>query len=187
MTKSPSSIQGNDVDDGKSEEFRRLFLNNYDYVWSSLRRLGVHTRDLEDVTHDVFVEVHAKLESYDRARPIRPWLFAFALRFASDYRKLARHKTELRGDADGATQLPSAEDAVEMQERARLLHAALDELSIELRAVIVLYEIDETPMKDITEALGIPLYTGYSRLRLARTQCAEAVKRLSARSGDRPR
>ena len=173
------------VDDERSEEFRRLFDDNYDYVWSSLRRLGVQARDLEDVTHDVFVEVHAKVHTYDRARPIRPWLFAFALRFASDYRKLARHKTELRGDADGPTELPSAEDVVVMQERARILHAALEELSLELRAVIVLYEIDETPMKDITEALGIPLHTGYSRLRLARAQCAEAVRRLTARTGGR--
>jgi DNA-directed RNA polymerase specialized sigma24 family protein len=31
-------------------------------------------------------------------------------------------------------------------------------------------------MKDIAEALGIPLQTGYSRLRLAREQCAEALK-----------
>jgi RNA polymerase sigma-70 factor (ECF subfamily) len=171
------------VRDERSVEFRRLFHENYDYVWSSLRRLGVHTRDLEDVTHDVFLEVHSKLERYDRNRPIRPWLFAFAVRFASNYRKHTRHKTELRGDADAATELPSAEEVVAAQQSARLLHAALDELSLELRAVIVLYEIDETPMKDITEALGIPLFTGYSRLRLAREQCAEAVKRLCSRAG----
>jgi RNA polymerase sigma-70 factor, ECF subfamily len=171
------------VQPGRSEEFRCLFHEHYDYVWSSLRRLGVHIRDLEDVTHDVFLEVHSKLDHYDRRRPIRPWLFAFAYRFASDYRKLARHKTELRADADAPANLPSAEDVVAMQQSARILHAALEELSLELRAVIVLYEIDETPMKEITEALGIPLYTGYSRLRLARTQCAAAVKRLAARSG----
>ncbi len=164
------------------ELFRRLFDEHYDYVWSSLRRLGVQERDLEDLTHDVFLQVHAKLEDYDASRPIRPWLFAFALRFASDYRKLARHKTELRGDLEetGApTGTPSAEDAVAQKESARLLAAALDALSLELRAVLVLYEIDETPMKDIAEALGIPLFTGYSRLRLARAQCAETIERLT--------
>ncbi|MBX3208924.1 MAG: sigma-70 family RNA polymerase sigma factor [Labilithrix sp.] len=169
----------------RSEEFRLFFDENYDYVWSSLRRLGVDARDLEDVTHDVFIEFHSKLDAYDRTRPIRPWLFAFALRFASDYRKLARHKTELRGDADGSTDVLSAEDAVASQESARILQAALEELSLELRAVIVLFEIDEVPMKDIAEALGIPLFTGYSRLRLARARCAESVKRLMKQPGEK--
>lgn len=164
-----------------STDFRRLFDENYDYVWSSLRRLGVHARDLEDVTHDVFFEVHAKLDRYEPARPIRPWLFAFALRVASDYRKLARHRTELRGDVDALvvnSNTPSAEDALALRESARFLKAALDSLSLDHRAVIVLYEIDEVPMKDITEALGIPLHTGYSRLRLGRARCAEVFQRL---------
>lgn len=164
---------------GSEAEFRRLFDDNHDYVWSSLRRLGVQERDLEDLTHDVFLEVHAKLDRYDRARPIRPWLFAFAVRFASDYRNLARHTTELRGEPDAVDTLPSAEDAVATRESARLLQIALDSLGMELRAVLVLYDIDETPMKEIAQALGIPLFTGYSRLRLARAQCAETVKRLS--------
>jgi RNA polymerase sigma-70 factor, ECF subfamily len=162
-----------------SGEFRELFENHYDYVWCSLRRLGVQQRDLEDLTHDVFLEVHAKLDRYDRARPMRPWLFAFALRFASDYRKLARHKTELRADIDEQRTDESPYEAVRERESAELLSRALDALSLELRAVIVLYEIDEVPMKDIASALGIPLNTGYSRLRLAREQCANALRDLS--------
>lgn len=168
---------------GSEADFRRLFDENHDYVWSSLRRLGVQERDLEDITHDVFLEVHSKLAQYDRARPIRPWLFAFAVRFASDYRKLARHDTELRADPDAPATLPSAEDVVASRQSARLLEIALDSLSLELRAVLVLYDIDETPMKEIAEALGIPLFTGYSRLRLARARCAEAIRRLSTTRG----
>jgi RNA polymerase sigma-70 factor, ECF subfamily len=160
-------------------EFRQLFESHYDYVWCSLRRLGVQPRDLEDLTHDVFLEVHGKLDCYDRTRPMKPWLFAFALRFASDYRKLARHKTELRATIDDEGTDPSPYEAVREREAAELLSRALDTLSLELRAVIVLYEIDEVPMKDIASALGIPVNTGYSRLRLARAHCADAIRELS--------
>ena len=41
-------------------------------------------------------------------------------------------------------------------------------MPIEQRAVFVLYEVDEIPMKEIAESLGIPANTAYSRLRLAR-------------------
>lgn len=155
-------------------------MENQRYVWSSLRRLGVHERDLEDVTHEVFLQVHSKLATYDQSRPIRPWLFAFALRFASDYRKLARHQTRL-GDYDAATTDDSPEEVLEQRDRAELLRIALGRLGLDLRAVLILHDIDETPMKEITDRLEIPLNTGYSRLRLAREQCAETVKRLTKR------
>jgi RNA polymerase sigma-70 factor (ECF subfamily) len=148
-------------------------------VWSSLRRLGVHDRDLEDLVHDVFLEVHAKLDTYDRSRPAKPWLFAFAFRFASDYRRLARHRASLDGASDDVAAIdPSAEDVLASKDAARLLQAALATLSVEVRGVVVAYEIDEIPMKDITDALGIPLHTGYSRLRIGRAQCAAAVKKI---------
>ena len=66
--------------------FTGLFAAEFDYVWASLRRLGVNERDVEDIAHDVFLHVYRKLGSYDPKRPVRPWLFGFAYRAASDYR-----------------------------------------------------------------------------------------------------
>ena len=62
------------------------------YVLRTLRRLGVTERDVEDMAHEVFVAVHRELDKYDRARPIRPWLFAFCFRIASQYRRKTRRK-----------------------------------------------------------------------------------------------
>ena len=151
--------------------FRSLFDAEYDYVHHSLRRLGVQARDLEDLAHEVFVEVYKNLARYDRQRPIKPWLFAFAFRRASDYRRLARHRTELGLPEDiAASTSPgrSAEDHAVDRQAARLVTVALEAMPIEQRAVFVLYEVDEIPMKEIAESLGIPANTAYSRLRLAR-------------------
>ena len=151
--------------------FRTVFDAEYDYVHHSLRRLGVAPRDLEDIAHDVFVQVYKNLARYDRSRPLKPWLFAFAFRVASDYRRLARHRTELGLPEDGASSAshaPSAEDRAVEREAAGLVALALDAMPIEQRAVFVMYEVDEIPMKEIAESLGIPANTAYSRLRLAR-------------------
>jgi RNA polymerase sigma-70 factor (ECF subfamily) len=160
--------------------FRAVFDAQYDYVHHSLRRLGVQQRDLEDVAHDVFVEVYKNLGRYDRQRPIKPWLFAFAFRLASDYRRLARHRTELGLPDDAASSTssaPSAEDRAVDREAAQLVSAALEAMPIEQRAVFVLYEVDEIPMKEIAESLGIPANTAYSRLRLAREVFAAHAKK----------
>jgi len=162
------------------DQFRDVFDAEYDYVYHSLRRLGVQDRDLEDVCHEVFVAVYENLPRYDRTRPLKPWLFAFAFRFASDYRRLARHKTELGVPEDVvASGAPNAEDIAQSREAAALVSRALEAMPLDQRAVFVLYEIDETPMKDIADSLGIPLNTAYSRLRLARAVFAEHATRIA--------
>jgi RNA polymerase sigma-70 factor (ECF subfamily) len=61
------------------------------------------------------------------------------------------------------------------REAASLVMEALNAMPFEQRAVFVLYELDETPMKEIAESLGVPVNTAYSRLRLAREVFAAHV------------
>ena len=169
----------------RSEAFSRLFAAEFGYVFASLRRLGVGTRDLEDVAHEVFLQLYAKFDRLDPSRPVRPWLFGFAFRAASDYRRLARHRVEVLGrDVDAPALAPLAEDRVSRREDAELVEEALEAIDIDRRAVLIAYELDETPMKEIAEALDLPLNTAYSRLRVAREEFSEAVRRLRLRRGD---
>jgi RNA polymerase sigma-70 factor (ECF subfamily) len=171
--------------DATVARFEAIFEAELSYVWTSLRRLGVHARDLEDVAHEVFLKAYEALPRYDPTRPIRPWLFAFAFRFASDYRRLARHRTELYGDDDpGRAREPDAEQALAQRQREQLVSRALDAIDIERRAVFILHELDEEPMPSVVETLGIPLNTGYSRLRTAREEFTTALRRLGRAQGD---
>lgn len=171
---------------GIHADFQALFLDHYDYVWTSLRRLGVPDRDREDVTNELFVRVHQRLDTFDQTRPLRPWLFAFAVRFASDYRRLARHRVERLDteDAPPEARAPGlAADEVLMQdERRRLVLAALERLDMDKRAVVVLHDLDETPIPEVARALGIPEGTAYTRLRTGRAELTLALRRLSEKS-----
>jgi RNA polymerase sigma-70 factor, ECF subfamily len=162
--------------------FREVFDGHYDYVFSSLRRLGVSMGDLDDVVDEVFLRVHAKLDTYDPERPMRPWLFAFAFRAASDYRRLARHRGVALAPFDRDPG-PSPEDVAMRRDTGRLVHAALDALSLNARAVLVMHEIDGMDMKEIAQALDIPLNTAYSRLRLARGTFEAKVRELQGEEG----
>jgi RNA polymerase sigma-70 factor (ECF subfamily) len=169
-------------DDGT---FRAVFDAQFDYVWASLRRLGVHDGDLEDVAQDVFVKVHRQFHDYDRSRPIRPWLFAFAARCAADWRRQTRLRVEVLGArGEPAASTPSADATLSTAEDVDLASRALEAVDVERRDVFILYEFDECPMKEIVRSLGIPLFTGYSRLRLARKEFAAAVRRLRRVRGE---
>ena len=60
--------------EGATLDFRTVFDTQFEYVWHTLRRLGVRDADLKDQTQEVFLVVHQLFDDYDRARPIRPWL-----------------------------------------------------------------------------------------------------------------
>ncbi len=159
-----------------------LFAEHCDYVWNALRRLGVRHEDLEDLTHDTFVAVYKQWSGYDSSRPLRPWLFGFALRVASDHRRLARHRFEASpADHEPHDDAPNAAELLLQKERETLAHTALAAVELSRRAVFILHELDGSTVPEIAAAFRIPVATAYSRLRLAREDFAAAVKRLTLR------
>ncbi len=162
-------------------DFRTLFELEVGYVMRTLRRLSVAPADVEDLAHDVFLAVHQRLHTYDPSRPLKPWLFGFAFRVASHYRRKAGRELAL-AHAEGVSDAAEAPDALlEKERRRRLVLASLDEIELSRRAVFVLHELDGVTCDEIARTLEIPIGTTYSRLRLARQDFSAAMNRLRAR------
>jgi RNA polymerase sigma-70 factor (ECF subfamily) len=177
--RSVSALEGHAVDAAPS--LGDLFAMHARYVWNTLRRLGVPASELEDVTHDVFLQIHGHLREFDPSRPVRPWLFGFAFRVASNARRRAFRRRETLADTDALPgQAASPEELTSAEQDRRMVLEALLAVDLQRRAVFVLYELDGEAMVDIALSLGIPVNTAYSRLRLARAEFAAAVKRLQA-------
>lgn len=160
-----------------------IYRDNFRVVWSTLARLGVRRAELEDAVQEVFLVVHRRLDDYDPRRPIRPWLLGIAYRVATAERRRARHhREELTDDPrKGAIAGSDPEGEVIARRRAERIHRALDTLDDERRAVFVMYEMQAVSGPEIAEALGIPVNTVYSRLRVARERFRRAVEALRAK------
>jgi RNA polymerase sigma-70 factor (ECF subfamily) len=170
-----------------AQDFKRIYEAELDYIWNSLRRLGVASAHLEDLTHDVFAVAWKKFAEYDASRPVRPWLFGIAMRLASDFRQLAWQKREVGGEeVDAQDTSMSSDEWVARRQAQALVLTALCSLPMERRAVFVMHELDGTAIPEVATALEIPLNTAYSRLRLARRDFAEAVSKLKRGSAEGP-
>jgi RNA polymerase sigma-70 factor (ECF subfamily) len=172
---------------GQPPDFPTIYASEFAYVWKTLRRLGAPPKDIEDLTHDLFVVVHRRLPEYDPARPLRPWLFGIAVRVVSDYRRSFRNSREvldpIAATPDAIDQAPRQDENLAGSQARTLLMRALDLLDFDRRAVLVMHDLDEVPMPEIASTLDIPLNTAYSRLRLARADVLAAARRLSEPEG----
>src|SRR5215216_7482143 len=152
--------------------FEELYDREFDFIWRSLRRLGVPNGDLPDAVQEVFLVVHRRLASFEGRAKVTTWLFKIALRVARDRRRRAHVRNELLLSEPLDLALDPREDATRTLERRddmALFDAALEGLDLEQRAVFTLFELEGLSGPAIAELLDIPLGTTYSRLRLGRS------------------
>jgi RNA polymerase sigma-70 factor (ECF subfamily) len=165
------------------ERVRALVEADSEFVWRSLRRLGVSAADADDATQEVFVVAARRLDDIVSGRE-RAFLFGIAARVASTRRRTARRRPEdgEQGLAETFSDEPSPDEVSELRQARPVLQQILDSMSDDCRAVFILAELEELSAREIAEALGIPQGTASSRLRSARETFHAAVRRLAAQN-----
>jgi RNA polymerase sigma-70 factor (ECF subfamily) len=160
---------------------RGMMAEHYDFIWRSLRRLGLDPDTADDTAQKVFMVASRKLEMIAEGSE-RAFLFSTAMRVASETRRSAARRLEVRDEgADPADPGPRADEMLDQQRARAALDLVLTEMPIDLRVVFVLYELEELTSAEVAALLGIPLGTASSRLRRAREEFHAVVKRLRAR------
>lgn len=165
-------------------DLAEVFRENGAFVFRLLRRLGIPDADVDDVVQDVFVAVHRAWDRYEERNQLRAWLYRIAVREASRYRR-SRPFPKAQVDVDELVSSGSADASTHAREARADFDRLLSVLDEDQRNVFVLYEVEELPMEQVAEAVGCPLATAYSRLRLARKAILAAAKRLEAQRRSR--
>jgi RNA polymerase sigma-70 factor (ECF subfamily) len=153
------------------------FQRELNYVYRTLRRLGVAPSELEDLAQELFLALRRSWPQYDASRPLRPYLFGIAFRIASAHQRKRRREIAI-GVVEVDDAGPSPHDVLQTKQARALVVAALERIAMPRRAVLIMRDLDDIPMEEIAGVLAIPLFTAYSRLRKARLELESAVRRL---------
>ena len=159
----------------------RAMVDRYlDFVARVLRNAGTPEAEVDDDVQRTFIAVANRLDDV-RPDAEKSFLLQTALRMAAHARRtLARRREVHDSDAQLLIQTPLQPEQMLDQKRARqLLDGVLSEMTLELRTVFVLYELEELSMTEIAAALRIPQGTVASRLRRARADFRDRVRALS--------
>ncbi len=158
--------------------FEQVYDEYRDFIWHSLRRLGVNDVALDDAMQDAFVVVHRRLVEFQGRSTLKTWLFGIALRVSKDYRRTERRKGGLEPLPDSvADAAPGPLESATEAEGLRVAHTLLAQLDDDRRAVFILAEIEQMTRLEIAEALGVNPNTVASRLRAAHQDFERAIAR----------
>jgi RNA polymerase sigma-70 factor (ECF subfamily) len=160
------------------DRVRALFDAHYDFVWRSLRGLGVAPGSVDDGAQQVFCLAFRKLDAIQRGSE-RSFLFRLASGVASNLRRGARRRRELGDDErlDGvAASSPDPEELASRGQARAILHDVLARMPEDLRVAFMLFELEEMEIPEIAAAIGIPIGTVGSRLRRAREKFQDELE-----------
>lgn len=170
--------------------FEQVYAEHFDFVWRSLRRLGVPPSAIDDAVQDVFLVVHRRLSEFEGRSSLRTWLFAIVRRVARNHRP--RRDGPSPSDDEALIHLAESADRAPDEraarnEAARLLNALLQTLDEDKREAFILSELEQFTVPEIARTLEVNVNTVYARVRAARKELEEALARLRAKQQWRQR
>lgn len=155
-----------------------------DRLYNSIFRVVDNAEDAYDVVQEAFLNAYQSLNSFKGDAEFFTWLYRIAFNAAISLKR--KRKAVLRlewgsGDKPGIEPLDESAFSqpgatIQRFEDDAMLQAALNRLSPEHRAVLVLKEIEGQKYEDIALILDVPIGTIRSRLHRARSELRELLQ-----------
>jgi RNA polymerase sigma-70 factor (ECF subfamily) len=145
--------------------------------------------DALDIVQDTFTKAYQSLDKFKGDSSFYTWVYRIGVNLCIDHQRRESRYVQMATDADDPAEdiaPPSAEDLerdqpFEMAQSSEIgsrLVEAINELTPEHRAVILLREVDGLSYEEISQALDCPKGTVMSRLHYARRHLQSRLRGL---------
>lgn len=183
------------VKNGQRDAFGTLVRRYTGELYGYLRRYLGNADLAEDVFQNTFLQIYLKLDQFENGRPVRPWLYTLATNQAIDaLRRIGRRpavsldQTSAEPSSGEGTKVadlleeanPGPVEAVQGEERARLVREHVDRLPDFLRQVVLLAFYQGLKYQEVGDILGIPVGTVKSRMHAALNRLQESFGTVEA-------
>ena len=173
---------------GDALAFEQLVIKYRSKVFSMIYGMVQNEQDAWDLAQEGFVKAWRSIHRFKGQASFYTWLYRIVTNVAIDsLRRKSFKKTAEFDDEIAATQVepgsktmpqpdPMPHQGLEREEIRHRIEHAINKLSPEHRAVIVMKEIEELQYSEIAEALGCSIGTVMSRLFYARKKLQTLLK-----------
>lgn len=171
--------------DGGREAFDELVLRYQGPVLNLIRAMGAADADADDLVQEAFVRAWRSIGGFRSDSTFRTWIFGIAINVVRSHRvKQARSRLLFWSPArqDPAADPLDRASADEGVEASLVLRQAIDRalaaLPEELRAAVVLRDVQGLEYREIADVLGVPIGTVESRIFRARQRLRSLLETL---------
>jgi RNA polymerase sigma-70 factor (ECF subfamily) len=158
---------------GDMAAFEELVMRNADRLFAALRRFGLDDAEAQEVAQETFLRAWRSIPRFGRRSQFFTWLYRIG--FNEAQRRLARRPAAgVTSSADEQSlyalpdQRPGPAEQVEVQELLTAVERALRELPVDLRAPVVLRDIEGFSTRDAASMLDLGEPAFKSRLHRGR-------------------
>ena len=166
---------------GEETAFREIVSRYKNGLYAFLRNFLTQRDLIEDVFQETFLQLFTSRDSFDRTRPLRPWLFTIAANKAKDaLRKQQRTSAATIGAIADSNEMSFDEvldtltsdstmpyEQLEDGEIASQVRQVIANMPENLREILILAYFNKFSYKQMAEVLSIPIGTVKSRLHTA--------------------
>ena len=140
---------------GDAEAYGELVTRHMRRAFAIAFRIVEHRQDAEDVVQDAFVRALERIDTLQKGRPFRPWLYRIVVNQALNLRRRRRVRTTdpLPETAPSRERLPDR--ALENRQLGERLRTALDTLPERQRTIVVLADMEDMSSTEIGAVLDI--------------------------------
>jgi RNA polymerase sigma-70 factor, ECF subfamily len=162
---------------GDESAFGELVTEHSARVYGALRRFGLTAQEADEVAQEVFLRAWRGLARFEERSRFSTWLYRIA--FNEAQRRLGRRApptaTSQAGDEDAIAALPAAVGTGPQartldREFEQMLDRALAELPADLRAAVVLRDLEGLSTEEAAAVAGVRQAAFKSRLHRGRMQ-----------------
>ena len=180
---------------GDMAAFEELYRSHQAGIFTFIRSQVRHREITADLTQETFVRAWESLPRLREPGAFRGWLHRIAANLVRDEVKSGRSRLEvtestLLGDSETPQQEAPAPESDGPEQRlvdgemSRHIWAALEELSEEHRAAVVMHHMEGMSVEEIAQAMGVRPGTIMSRLSRAREALRNRLSRYVEEGSD---
>jgi RNA polymerase sigma-70 factor (ECF subfamily) len=171
---------------GDDDAFRLLFERHYRLAYSVIYRHIVVQAEAEDLVQEAFLRVYRNAGNWEPTAKFSTWLYTVVSNLCLNYKRdKARDKLRLvSGDEEGgnplermATEEAQEGEAMDAEDRARVVREAIQELPEQQRMALILSRYEDKSYEEVADILGTTVAAVKSLTSRARTTLREKLER----------